>query len=154
MFKHPQQLFARSFSMCGVIFVFASLLFIASNQMRRGHSQGRFRITLHSDFEGPAFWSSPWWSWSKDRLQDRLQWTDVELDKSKVHPGIQCLVVRVWFCPVRVDSACIKGTIQQSQQPKVGQYFHLVLLPIGSFRKYPKGTLKRTLKVILGMCIH
>jgi len=43
------------------------------------------------------------------------------LDKTKVHPGIQCLVVRVWFCPLNgsnagAEDACIRGTIQQSQQ--------------------------------------
>jgi len=100
-----------------------AISFVASNQSRRGHSQGKFRITLHSDFDTDPFWTSPWWSWSKERLQDRLRWTDVELDKTKVHPGIQCLVARVWFCPTTPaasDGPLVAGTIHQSQKQAEG----------------------------------
>ena len=43
----------------------------------------------------------------------------MELDKTKVHPGIQCLVVRVWFCPAAAAPAATDGptldTIHKSQ---------------------------------------
>jgi len=54
-------------------------------------------VTLHQSLDEDAFWTSPLVEWSKDRVQDRLQWADIDLDRSDVHLGIRCLVVKVWF---------------------------------------------------------
>ena len=74
-------------------------------------------MTFHTEMGSDPFWSSAWWSWSKDRLQDRLCWTDVELDKAKVHPGIDYLVVRVWFTP----APATWGDNQLTTQAKPGE---------------------------------
>ena len=74
-------------------------------------------MTFHTEMGSDPFWSSAWWSWSKDRLQDRLCWTDVELDKAKVHPGIDYLVVRVWFTP----APATWGDNQLTSQAKPGE---------------------------------
>ena len=73
--------------------------FLASTTARRGVSSGRFQISLHQNVGTEPFWSSKPFKWSKDRVQDRLQWLDIDLDKAKVHLGIGSLVVTVWFMP-------------------------------------------------------
>lgn len=61
-----------------------------------GQSSGHIHLTLHLDTDSPAVWTSSRLKWSCDK-DERLEWSDIEIDPRHVNLGLKSIVIRVWF---------------------------------------------------------
>ena len=86
-----------------------TLYILASNANRGGHDSGFFFITLHENNESPSSWTSPMVKWSSDK-DERLEWSDIEISKDRIHLGLKSIVVKVWFAKGQEQEDCFLET--------------------------------------------
>ena len=58
-----------------------------------GQEAGFIHLTLHATIDGPAVWTSPKLKWTCDK-EDRLEWSDIEIDKENVNLGLKSIIVK------------------------------------------------------------
>lgn len=68
-----------------------------------GHETGFIHLSLHATIDGPAVWTSPKLKWSCDK-EDRLEWSDIEIDNRNINLGLKSIIVKSWLTPLLEDS--------------------------------------------------
>jgi len=61
-----------------------------------GKEAGFIHLTLHTTIDGSAVWTSPKLKWNCDK-EDRLEWSDIEVDSRNVNLGLKSIVVKSWL---------------------------------------------------------
>ena len=68
-----------------------------------GKEAGFIHLTLHTTIEGSAIWTSPKLKWNCDK-DDRLEWSDIEVDTNNVNLGLKSIVVKSWVTSTYEDT--------------------------------------------------
>jgi hypothetical protein len=68
-----------------------------------GDETGFIHLSLHATIDGPAVWTSPKLKWSCDK-EDRLEWSDIEIDNRNINLGLKSIIVKSWLTPLLEDS--------------------------------------------------